>query len=251
MIKNIFIVAAILVLAFNANDKNDTMSELKKGKYNLITEVDTATYVLTDSRDGNIYKVLKIGEQVWMAENLKYLPRVTGPGKGSRTKPYYYVNGYDGTNVSDAKATAKYDTYGVLYNWLAAMNEGESSTAKPSGVQGVCPCGWHLPSDAEWEQLIDYLGTGVAGGKLKEKGTTHWNSPNTGATNETGFTALPGNYRKDDGTFASVGEDSDFWSATEDNSKYAWFLNIHFNESDVGRNTFKKEVGFSVRCVKD
>jgi uncharacterized protein (TIGR02145 family) len=157
---------------------------------------DTLVNIVYDARDGNAYKTVKIGNQIWLAENLKYLPSVVGPGTGSETTPYYYVYGYDGTNVTDAKATSNYTTYGVLYNWPAAMAGSASSNANPSGVQGVCPAGWHLPSDAEWTELTDYLGgKSVAGGKLKETGTTHWASPNTGATNETGFTALPGGYR--------------------------------------------------------
>lgn len=170
----------------------------------------------TDPRDGNHYNVVKIGNQVWMAENLKYLPSVVGSGTGSLTIPYYYVYGYNGTDVAAAKGTANYTTYGVLYNWPAAMAGSASSAANPSGVQGVCPTGWHLPSDAEWTQLTDYLGgEGVAGGKLKEAGTAHWQSPNTGATNETGFTALPGGYRYDDGSFDGIGDGGFWWSATE------------------------------------
>lgn len=145
--------------------------------------------------DGDNYAVVTIGEQTWMAENLRYLPSVVGPDTGSEdvAGSYYYVYGYNGTDISEAKATENYDTYGVLYNWSAAMNGEESSEDNPSGVQGICPAGWHLPSKAEWTELTDYLGGGsVAGGKLKEIGTTHWSSPNTGATNETGFTALPG-----------------------------------------------------------
>ena len=213
--------------------------------------LDSTTPGLTDPRDGNTYRIVKIGEQVWMAENLRFLPGVAGPGTGSKTTPYFYVYGYDGINVDDAKATAKYNIYGVLYNWPAAMNEATSSDANPSGVQGVCPSGWHLPSDAEWTQLTDYLGTRVAGGKLKASGTTLWDPPNSGANNETGFSAFPGGYRNADGTFVSMGEDADFWSASEYNSSHAWFRNIHFNDNDVGRNKYPRQTGFAVRCVKD
>ncbi len=134
-----------------------------------LEESDLLNNGFTDSRDGTHYNAVKIGNQVWMAENLKYLPSVVGPGTGSQTTPYYYVYGYDSTVVADAKATSNYTTYGVLYNWPAAMNEATSSSSNPSGVQGACPTGWHLPSDAEWTELTDYLGgTSVAGGKLKE-----------------------------------------------------------------------------------
>jgi len=206
----------------------------------------------TDPRDNNHYNVVKIGNQIWMVENLKYLPSVVGPGTGSQTTPHYYVYGYNGTNVTDAKATANYNTYGVLYNWPAAMNGAASSTTNPSGVQGVCPTGWHVPSDAEWTELTDYLGgTSDAGGKLKETGTTHWNSPNTGATNETGFTALPGGYRSSSGTFSNIGNYGYWWSATEYSTDYAWYRFMYYDFSDVIRYSLSKELGFSVRCLRD
>ena len=219
-----------------ANDNNDIYEE--------------GTF--TDPRDGIVYKTVKIGNQVWMAENLKYLPSVVGSGTGSLTIPYYYVYGYNGTDVAAAKGTANYTTYGVLYNWPAAMAGSASSAANPSGVQGVCPTGWHLPSDAEWTQLTDYLGgESVAGGKLKEAGTAHWQSPNTGATNETGFTALPGGYRYDDGSFDGIGDGGFWWSATEHNTNLAWYRDMYYLYSSVSRYSDNKELGFSVRCVRD
>ncbi len=105
--------------------------------------------VIQDSRDSQIYQYITIGAQVWMTENLAYLPSVFAPATGSNSTAYYYVYGYNGTDVAAAKATSNYTTYGVLYNWPAAMNGSASSTSNPSGVQGICPSGWHLPSDAE------------------------------------------------------------------------------------------------------
>ena len=209
----------------------------------------------TDTRDSHEYLWVKIGNQVWMAENLAYLPSVSPSSDGSYTDPYYYVYGYQGSSVSEAKATSNYTTYGVLYNWPAAMAGASSSSANPSGVQGVCPDGWHLPSDVEWTELTDYLGgTSVAGGKLKETGTTHWNSPNTGATNSSGFTALPGSGRYTNGPFTSLGRYATFWSATEYeyDSSYAWSRRLYYTTSDVTRYAnYRKYYGFSVRCTKD
>jgi uncharacterized protein (TIGR02145 family) len=206
----------------------------------------------TDPRDGNIYKTVTIGKQVWMAENLKYLPSVVGPATGSETTPYYYVYGYDGTNLTEAKATTNYKTYGVLFNWHAAMAGSASSSANPSGVQGVCPAGWHLPSNEEWTQLTNYLGgESVAGGKLKETDTTHWNSPNTGATNETGFTALPSGNLGSNGTFVSIGYTGYWWSTTEDSTGGTWVRVVNYSYSNVFRGDDPKELGFSVRCLKD
>ena len=109
-----------------------------------------------DIRDNTHYNVVKIGNQFWMAENLKYLPSVVGVTTASDSIPYCYVYGYNGTSVAAAKATSNYNTYGVLYNWQAAMAGSSSSSANPSGVQAVCPSGWHLPSDAEWSQLTAF-----------------------------------------------------------------------------------------------
>src|SRR5690554_1489570 len=201
----------------------------------------------TDPRDGNVYKIITIGDQVWMAENLAYLPSVNMVADGSEDAAgsYYYVYGYDGTNVADAKATGNYATYGVLYNWTAAMDGEASSTTNPSGIQGVCPAGWHLPSEAEWAELTNYLGgTVLAGDKLKETGTTHWNTRNIGATNETGFTALPGGTRYGNGTFYGIGGSGYWWSATEYDATNAWSRYMFDILSPVFRNNYIKEVGF-------
>lgn len=204
-----------------------------------------------DRRDGNHYNAVKIGNQIWMAENLKYLSGVVGPDTGSNTTPYCYVYDYNGKDVNTAKGTANYGTYGVLYNWPAAMAGAASSSANPSGVQGICPKGWHLPSDAEWTILTTFLGgTAIAGGKLKEAGTMHWDSPNIG-TNETGFTALPGGLRRGDGVFNKIRSSGYWWSTTEYGTFGAWHLSMSNSANNVDRIEGGKGDGFSVRCVKD
>ena len=234
------------------------------------TQEGSSGGTFTDTRDGKVYQTVVIGTQEWMAENLKYLPSVVGPGTGSQSTPYYYVYGYDGTNVTDAKATSNYNTYGVLYNWPAAMAGSASSNANPSGVQGICPDGWHLPSDAEWKQLEMYLGMSetdvnstagwrgtVEGGKLKEAGTTHWADPkhwadpNAGANNESGFTALPGGYRNDNGSFYVVKGNGYWWSSTEGNTNSAWYRDLNGINGYVNRGYDYESVGFSVRCLRD
>lgn len=197
------------------------------------------TDTITDSRDGNIYKTVKIGEQWWMAENLKYLPAVSPPSVESNTDPYYYVYDYQGTSISEAKATANYTTYGVLYNWSAAMNGEESSGSNPSGVQGVCPSGWHLPSVMEWFELSSI-----------QTSTVHWINPNTGATNETGFTAIPGGTLNSDGTFIGIGDKCFWWSSTDGDLR--WGRGPNYQSSDYHwRDLIQKGDGLSVRCVKD
>jgi uncharacterized protein (TIGR02145 family) len=194
--------------------------------------------VFHDSRDGNLYSYRTYGSQVWMTKNMAYLPSVVGPGTGSNSTAYYYVYRYDGSDVATAKATDNYSTYGVLYNWTAA--------------QSACPSGWHLPSDAEWTTLTTYLGgESVAGGKMKEAGESHWTSPNTGATNESGFTALPGGYRASNGLFRHIGIYGSWWSSTESSTDCAWVRHLNYLSSYVDRNDYNKDYGFSVRCLRD
>jgi uncharacterized protein (TIGR02145 family) len=215
-----------ILLTFNSSCKKDDDD-------NTIT---TGTF--TDPRDGKVYKTLTIGGQTWLAENLKYLPEVIGPAASSQTTPYYYVFGYDGTNVAEAKATANFATYGVLYNWPAAVN--------------ACPSGWHLPADEEWSRLMDHLGgQDIAGGKLKESGTAHWSDPNTGATNETGFSSLPGGYLNNDAEFQYTGTNGYWWSSTEFGSSAAWGRGMYYKSNAVSRDASYKSYGFSVVCVKD
>ena len=231
-------------------DLDDLSDNLDANVNALLARIDTLEFFFTDSRDSNVYRTVQIGNQIWMAENLKYLPSVIGPGTGSNTDAYYYVNGYDGTSVSVAKATENYTTYGVLYNFSATMN--------------ACPEGWHLPSDTEWQQLEMYLGmtaeqanaTGwrgtVEGGKLKEVGTVHWNSPNAGASNESGFTALPGGYRPNGGGFYDIRVGGSWWtSSNSEYDNYAWGRNLSYNSSKIDRNYNDKSSGFSVRCIKN
>lgn len=171
-----------------------------------------------DPRDGKVYKTVKIGNQTWMAENLAYKA-----GSGC----WAYNN--DQGNVA---------TYGYLYNW---------ETAKQ-----VCPTGWHLPSDAEWKQLTTYLGgKDVAGGKLKEAGTAHWESPNEGATNESGFTAIPAGTRKSGGTFGSIGSSGYWWGSSEIYPFDACYRVLHCNLSSVFRYYGYMNYGFSGRCLRD
>jgi uncharacterized protein (TIGR02145 family) len=192
--------------------------------------------------DGNIYNAVRIGAQVWMAENLK----VTKFNNGT-TIPIVTVNstwsnlttpGY--CWYSNDEATYK-NTYGALYNFYT-VQEGN-----------LCPIGWHIPSDAEWTTLITLLGgESIAGGKLKETGTTHWISPNTGATNEYGFTALPGGEREQGGGFLNIQRYSYWWSSNlAGTPTYAWGRYIRNASEAITRQAFATQYGFSVRCVKD
>ena len=171
-----------------------------------------------------------------MAENLRFLPSVFEPTTASDIESYYYVYDYDGTNVDDAKEEDNYSTYGVLYNWPAATS--------------ACPTGWHLPSGAEWDQLIDYLGGEYdAGPKLKEMGIVHWDAPNDEATNESGFKALPGGYNGSG--FGEIGTQGHWWSATANSSEFSWSMELKYDDNYANLSGNNKDLAYSVRCVKD
>jgi uncharacterized protein (TIGR02145 family) len=190
------------------------------------------------SHQGYDYSTVLIGEQCWYSENCRYLPSVSPADFSSDTTPYFYVYSYDGYDVEAAKATENYDTYGVLYNWPAVMTEG------------ICQSGWHIPSDEEFTQLTDYLGgMDVAGGKMKEAGYDHWASPNTGATNSSGWTGLPCGYRTSGG-FDGIGDVGGWWSASESGS-FSWRYHLYFNNGIFFQDIIYRYDGFSARCVRD
>ena len=224
----------------------------------------TYTGSVTDI-DGNIYNTVTIGTQIWIAENLK----TTKYPDGTNIPIVNTVSAWNDLTITDA-AYCWYDddivnknTYGAFYTWSAAMNGTVSSSTNPSGVQGVCPTGWHLPSDGEWKTLEMYLGMtqGQAdllgdrgtdqGSQLKEAGTIHWDSPNTG-TNSSGFTALPGGGRKYlDGLFYPSGRFGFWWSTSEDSNYQVWYRMLYNGYNTVSRSNINKATGYSVRCVKD
>ena len=190
--------------------------------------------------DGNEYSIVKIGKQTWMAANLKTtryndgtaIPLVTeGAAWAALSAPAYCW--YD--NDESFKSS-----YGALYNGYAV------STGK------LCPDNWHVPGDDEWAALARYLGgDNFAGEKLKAAGTDYWVSPNQGATNETGFTALPGGLRYQDGIFHDFGFSGYWWSSTEYSASRAWFSYMDYEHSNLFRFNNLKMIGFSVRCIRN
>jgi uncharacterized protein (TIGR02145 family) len=210
------------------------------------------TSTVTDY-DGNSYNTVLIGTQCWMKENLKATHYSNGTALLDGTSVGDITGNYASKYYFDYANTPSFTTiYGKLYTWAAVMNGAASSVANPSGVQGVCPTGWHLPSDAEWTQLTDYLGgESVAGGKMKDAGLTYWNSPNTGADNSSGFTGLPGGFRSYIGTFSNVVSNGYWWSATESDGTNTWARYLYYDSVDVSRNYYNKAFGNRVRCLRD
>jgi uncharacterized protein (TIGR02145 family) len=215
------------------------------------TENKTITFkfIQCTDPDNRNYAVVQIGKQIWMAENLAYLPKVNPASEGSDKQQYCYVYGYNGTNINEAKATVNYAKYGVLYNWAAAMNGTGSSSANPSGIKGISPEGWHLPSDAEWTELETAVGGSmVAGTKLKSK--AGWNSDDK-RTDEFGFNALPAGYRYYGATFFGNGSNASFWTATKKDAVYGFSRSIDYNYEDIEHAESIEDSGFSIRCIKD
>jgi len=214
-----------------------------------------SVYGTVTDYDGNTYQTLTIGDQEWMVENLKVtcypngdsIPNVTADanwgslGDNDTDDAYCY---YDNNEASGY-------IYGALYTYAAAI--GDNWERDNTANQGVCPDGWHLPTDVEWTKLTDYLGgLSTAGGKMKETGTTYWNSPNTGADNSSGFSVLPGSYRHNsNGNFNFMGRNAHFWSATEYYHATSMLRRLGYDYSSVYRGENSKSYGFSVRCLRD
>ena len=189
------------------------------------------------SHDGYDYSTVLIGDQCWFSENCRYLPSVSPSdfNNGSETVPYYYVYDYEGTDVSAAQATSNYETYGVLYNWPAVMTEG------------ICPSGWHIPSDEEFTELTDFLGgEDVAGYALKS--TSGW-ANNGNGSNSSGWIGVPGGWRSSDG-FYYYGLSGVWWSASESGSN-SWKRGLNDSNHVFSRYYSGRYYGFSARCVRD
>ena len=219
-----------------------------------------ATTTVTDI-DGNVYRIVKLGNQVWMAENLRTTRYADGRKipLGTTTSDdvaYRYYPNNNSANVS---------TYGYLYNWAAVMKGASSSDANPSGVQGICPDGWHVPSDAEWTELTNYVKSqsqyvcgdytgniakalaSETGWKPDDEECAAGNNPS--ANNATGFSARPaGIYH---GDYDGFGNDANFWSATQGHSDYAYDRSLNYGNASVDRNNNSKNYGYSVRCIRN
>lgn len=195
-----------------------TITAQAQNQNNNMSNFSGSKGTFTDIRDNKTYNWVKIGNQIWMAENLAYKP----------SSGNYWAYDNNSGNVSK---------YGYLYDWETAKN--------------VCPAGWHLPSDAEWTTLTNYLGgERIAGGKMKA--TSGWKSPNTGATNSSGFTALPGGYRSaGNGSFYSVGDYGNWWSSTATDAGSAYNRRLYYGTANAYRLNRIKKNGFAVRCLKD
>jgi len=194
-----------------------------------------------------------IGSQIWQTTNLDVTTYSDGTVIPQVTDPTAWANLTTGAWCYYNNDPANNATYGKLYNWYAAAGIYDvASLDNPALRKKLAPTGWHVPTDAEWTTLTTCLGgEGVAGGKMKEAGTAHWNSPNTDATNSSGFTGLPGGYRGNNGTFSDVGNGGNWWSSSESDTAGAWSRYLNYGYGSAYRTNDGKKDGFSVRCLRD
>jgi uncharacterized protein (TIGR02145 family) len=236
VIKPVVLVLCATMLCASACKEDDKVNPPVPANFNPSVDYGTMT-----DQEGNSYRTVKIGSQTWMAENLK----TTVYNDGS---PIPYEQDDDNWVMlttpafcwlDNDPATYK-DVYGALYNWYA-VNTGK-----------LAPSGWHVPTEEDWTVLTDFLGgTAQAGGKMKETGTGHWLSPNTGATNSSGFTGFPAGERGSFGIFYKQNYNATFWSSTEEDADNAWHRGLNFDASYVFQYPMIKYDGMAVRCVKD
>ena len=241
----VMIMALFLSLMINSCNKDDNEPDNPfNGKTTAVFNPDLTYGTMTD-QDGNEYKTITIGTQTWMAENLrttKYrdgsaIPNVTDNTEWIELATGAYCN-YNNTTSADTIAT-----YGRLYNWYAVTDS-----------RNIAPEGWHLPTESEWWILLNYLDGSVAGGKMKETGTKHWITPNTGATNESGFTALPSGNRSDFrglGEFFAIGQHATYWGSTPIDPEHYLLLKLFHEQERISQTGFINTSGFAVRLVKD
>lgn len=213
--------------------------------------IELETGIVTDI-DGNIYQTVKIGNRWWMTENLKVTRYRNGDDVPIEPGISEWSSLTAGACCAYDNAQCNVAVYGYLYNWYAVNDSRQ-----------IAPEGWHVPSDAEWKTMEEQLGMGQTemdtvgwrgideGGKLKETGTAHWESPNTGATNTSGFTALPHGYRSGNGGFNTLGQGAPYHSSTEKDDGHHWFRMLRYEKSEIYRDGTMKQVGYAVRCVQD
>mgnify|MGYP000112010259 CR=1 FL=1 len=215
-------------------------SSCKKDDNNNQTPTPTYPSTVTDI-DGNVYHTIKIGNQVWLKENLKVTKYRNGDPIENVTSDAEWSTKNTGAYCNYENEASNGNTYGKLYNWYA-LNDSRN----------IAPAGWHVPSESEWKTMIDYLGgESQAGGKLKENSLNYWSTPNYLATNSSGFTALPGGGRNQDGIFNSKGLNGIFWTSSEYDNTFAWLRILSYDKADINKNEYYKKWGASVRLIKD
>ena len=228
-----------LVTSCGSEDDNPANAAVSSATFN-----ETLTYGTMNDNDGISYKTIEIGNQVWMAENLRSTQFRNGESIDEVTTNSEWVgltaaaySTYDNSTDLDAQAT-----YGMLYNWFVVSDDRE-----------IAPEGWHVPTEQDWINLANAMGgVNSAAGALKEVGLAHWNAPNAGANNSSGFTALPAGRREyTDGSFINTGFNAFWWTSTAYNPDYSWYFQMNYDGANLIQANFHKQYGFSIRLIKD
>lgn len=261
MKKRILALATFLILITALSAQNIMQIYQKGGKVSqlMVAEVDSIVFIDTTTHDdsttivnpityvdsvvdidGNLYHAVAIGTQVWMVENLKTTKYRDGSPIPNVTDSTAWLLTTKGAYCDYNNDTTHSSTYGRLYNWYAVID-----------TRHIAPEGWHVPTHEEWNTLVQFLGGGtVAGGKLKEAGTAHWNSPNTGATNDYGFSGLGAGTRLS--IFSGIGQEGTYWNASIwADTKDPWVTSLFYNSKGAGAVSYDEHNGLSVRCIKD
>lgn len=263
------------VFTFEMPDKDATLI----ANFSIKTHFVSGSF--TDNRDGNTYKTVFMGEQEWLAENLRYLPKISTKEEfhaaANNSEPAYGVHGYDGSDLEEATAHEHYNNLGVLYNWWAATLNPDKKEQHTDNQQGVCPAGWHLPGDAEWNKLIDYVviqgypneldnpyGAGNAlkscrqeeswlGGNCATSEHPRWQADSVHFGMDVfGFAAFPGGIRSTSGNYHNLGYTGEWWSADDSGLVHLTsFFGSSYNFGSWFQAFESRSFGLSVRCVRD
>jgi uncharacterized protein (TIGR02145 family) len=226
-VNQLMFISAILFIVAGCNKDEFAKSSFLKSH-------DPSDSTVAIDADNNVYNSVTIGTQVWMKENLKTTKYLNGDPIPTNLSASEWISSTAGAFAISS------DIYGNLYNAYAVADSRK-----------ICPEGWHVPTASEWDELLNYLGgEALAGGPIKESGTSHWLDPNVGATNESGFTALPAGLINPYGDIISVGLNAVWWSSSWDMQWY-WTVQCSFASTDAVRTEWEKNGGLSVRCIKD
>lgn len=252
--KHLYLLLSLFTIAISQGQTQDTLYVWKAG--NLVikqsikpVDIDSITFKRPVVSLPNV----TICTQTWATNNLDVTTYSDGTVIPQVSDPTAWANLTTGAWCYYNNDVAYNATYGKLYNWYAAVGIYDAaSLANPALRKKLAPTGYHVPTDAEWTTLTTCLGgVGIAGGKMKETGTAHWISPNTDATNSSGFTGLPGGGRSSDGTFVNVGSSGYWWSSSEYDTTIAWNRSLNYNNGYANTNNYYKKNGLSVRCLRD
>ena len=252
--KHLYLLLSLFLVAISQGQTQDSLYVWKAGQLVIKQSIKPSDMdSITFKRPLVNLPQVTICSQTWATRNLDVTTYSDGTIIPQVTDPTAWANLTTGAWCYYNNDPANGAVYGKLYNWYATAGIYDAaSLANPALRKKLAPTGWHVPTDAEWTTLTTCLGgETIAGGKMKETGTAHWQSPNQDATNSSGFTGLPGGCRNNDGTFDGIGDGGNWWSSSENFTTFAWYRYLNYSAGFASRYVSNKEFGFSVRCLRD